>query len=795
MKPYDFLNVLTLDLEADNREYHGRSVSQFHPDNYVVAVGWSYNGGAVSHRYFNSKEDVPASFLPDLTNVMLIVGHNIKYDLIWFWDDPALTEFFEKGGMIYDTQYGEYLLQGMVQDVHMNAMNDVAEKYGGGCKMDAVKEMWEAGYLTSAIPKDMLVEYLVGSKAVGNPYGEIVGDIDNTWRMFQGQINNFSNMHKNFPEMVKLRMDGLLATTEMEFNGIFCAAQKGIALRHEVHTEVHEKLAILNSYLPEGTPDELDFNWGSTYHKSAIIFGGTVTYQKSVHKTDPDTGMPAYAQKKVKFPLFRGKPIDPGLCRVSPQGVHYLPVPVGVDPHSIPDAIVDGTGTGYLVQDKVKTGKNRGTPKTKIETLPDFDKPKTKLTDFYFTFPGYCTPDKKWETKNTDATGVPIYQTNEKTLKRLISKGTVPFIKDFIRYSKAKKDMDTYYWQEDDKGNVKGGMLTFVKPDGIINHSLNHTSTVTGRLSSSKPNCQNLPRAGGSKVKQMFTSRWGDQGLMAEIDYSQLEVVCLGVLTGDKQLIADLNNGVDFHIKRLSAKLKRDYDELWKLHHVDEDPFIGEERTNAKTYSFQSQYGAGLATIAYDTGMDLADVKALFEADEMLYPGVKPFYEDLDYIRESNSFLTGEHLYIAGDRHPVRRGYWDSPTGTRYCWTQQETPDFIKEKLGKLMGFSPTELKNYPSQGLGGEIMQVMLGKVWRYFIANKRFQGMVKLCNTVHDCVWLDGVKGWVEPVTKAVAHILECVPQVFKQHYGLDVPVPFPVEAEIGSNMFDMHVISHKD
>lgn len=800
-------SILTFDIEADNREHFGRFASQFHPENYIVDIGWSYNGGTPTHRYYNSREEVPKRVLPDLTNVVLIVGHNIKYDLLWVWDDPQLTEFFERGGEIYDTQYGEYLINGMVQETHMNAMNDVALKYGGGVKVDAVKEMWEAGYLTSQIPRDMLTEYLIGSHAVGNPHGGIIGDVHNTWLMFQGQCALFDNMHHNFVKMLRLRMDGLLATTEMEYNGIYCAKEKGAAQRATVEMEVHEKLAELTEYLPQDLPPDLEFKWTSPNHKSALIFGGTVCYQKWTPHLD-ENGQMMYAKKKVDYPLFtvngNTMPINPLYCKQGPSGMHYMRVPDEIPPSFVPQAVVDGQGIRWIPQDTVKAGKNKGKLKSKKMDEPNFDKPKGAKQDYYYTFKGYAKPDAKWQSKNTDAAGRPLYSTGDKVIKKLKAQGDLPFVEAFTRYFKAKKDMETYYWKEGEDGLPEKGMLTLVGDDNIIHHSLNHTSTVTGRLSSSNPNCQNTPRGSvgkdgkvkGSEVKRMFCSRWGEQGEMAEIDYSQLEVVCLGLLTGDKQLVQDLNDGVDFHIKRLSAKLHRDYQELWQLHHVDGDQEIGDERTKAKVYSFQSQYGAGLATIAYDTGMHIDEVKALAAADEQLYPGVKPFYEDLDYIRETNSFLTGEHLYIAGERHPVRRGYWDSPTGTRYMWTQQETPDFIKEKVGKLMGFSPTELKNYPSQGLGGEIMQVMLGKVFRYFIANKRFNGLVKLVNTVHDCLWLDGVKQGelLRRVAMQVAQILECVPQVLSQSYGIAVPVPFPVEAEVGDNMLEMSVVHHK-
>ena len=152
----------------------------------------------------------------------------------------------------------------------------------------------------------------------------------------------------------------------------------------------------------------------------------------------------------------------------------------------------------------------------------------------------------------------------------------------------------------------------------IIHHKLNHTSTVTSRLSSSDPNLQNVPRGDTSNVKKMFTSRFGEVGRMAEIDYSQLEVVVQGVLSRDKQLMEDLNNKVDFHCKRLAAKLGEDYDSVWNKCHKEEDATYKAMRTNAKIFSFQRAYGAGAETIATETGMARSEAEELIAAEERL---------------------------------------------------------------------------------------------------------------------------------------------------------------------------------
>ena len=94
---------------------------------------------------------------------------------------------------------------------------------------------------------------------------------------------------------------------------------------------------------------------------------------------------------------------------------------------------------------------------------------------------------------------------------------------------------------------------------------------------------------------------------------------------------------------------------------------------------------------------------------------------------------------------------------------------------------------------MGGEIMQTMLGKLFRYFLKNDRFDGEVLLVNSVHDCVVLDGHGERFEEIVRDVTKLLESVPEVFNEAFPdtLKITVPFPVEAEVGADLHDMEVL----
>ncbi len=769
------MKILTFDLETENHTLNKRKASPFDPRNYIVEAGWNINGGEVQSVRFeeNHRTEIMVDVLDSLEAGDMINGFNIKFDLLWIWWQPSLQRALKRGVTIYCGQYAEYLLGGHTTEVQMVAMNDVAEKYGGGCKIDAVKEMWEEGYLTSQIPADLLHDYLCGDGK------DIIGDVHNTWLIMCGQIKRMKEEHpKEFRRMFKFRMDGLLATCEMEYNGIKIDRERGEELRTKQYNALLAANKELEQFIPE-LPPELVFNWNSNTHKSCLIFGGVVKYMKWLPHTD-ENGNIIYAKKKVEYPVFNGQAVPPSLCIKA--GAYYVrEVPEGQG--------FEHKGKWYQTQDRFKGGKRAGEGKTKQVSVQDKDKPKGAQQPHYFKFDGYVKPNPKWQGEQTDAYDQPLYSTSAEVIEALSKRG-VPFTNALAESTKIAKDLGTYYWQEDKKGNRKG-MLTLLGDDDIIHHSIHHVSTVTSRLSSREPNMQNIPRGNTSEVKQMFTSRF-ENGKVAEIDYSQLEVVIQGVLSGDPQLCQDLRDRIDFHCKRLAAKLGEPYEEVKHKAKVLEIEEYVVGRTNAKSFSFQRAYGAGAATISEDTGMPRSEVDALIEAEEKLYPMVVEFDKQLEKNINATRIPTANKLFINGVAFTQGEGHWDSPTGTRYIWREGSTPEFM-HKHGKYTGFSPTERKNYPVQGFGGEVVQTMLGVLFRHMLEQDRYGGRVLLVNTVHDCVWLDGEEELTKEVALKTQEILESVPEVFNGAYPdtLNITVPFPCETEIGDNMFDMKVV----
>lgn len=735
-----------LDLETENHKSRKRLGSPWDERNYIVARGWKNQGDARCSWTYYPEPNKSTCDIED--GVTMLIGFNLKYDLLWEMvnGNESLKAFYKRGGVIWDCQYAEYLLRGQTPDALYPSLDSIIESYGGRKKIDEVKKLWEAGLLTSQIHEDLLIDYLVGTEDEARNSG----DIGNTELIFLGQIQKA--IQKGMLRSIQFRMDGLCGTTEMEYNGLKIdlaeAGRRAVHLEEELDKTETE----LAGFIPE-LPEGLTFNWNSPIQKSSLIFGGSIKYEKKVPYKD-ETGEWARLKMYETWVLVGGEPV------------------------SAPQVLAED-----LVPDRFLSGKRKGEIKTrKVEVEGPL---KEKYHDFLFDLPGYTPPNSDWAGKLTDGRGGPVYSVGEDTLKEL-GRRDIPFTKALTSQAALSKELGTYYIRFDGKDYT--GMLTCVDPQThFIHHKLNHVNTVTTRLSSSDPNLQNLARKDKSEVKRMFISRFLEDGMMLELDYSQLEVVIQGMLSQDAALMRDLIDKIDFHCKRVAAKHGISYEEALARCKDEGHPEYAKwkaERTKCKIFSFQRAYGAGAATISVETGIDVEEVKLMIEAEERMYPGIVAYNSRVETTVAKNavSFRDPERGW-----RPFRRGFYQAPTGCLYSFRSWDAPKFMKDK-GIVDTFSPPELKNYPVQGTGGEVVQIIMGLIWRQYVATDNYGGLAYLCNTVHDCFWADTHKSVSAVVARDMHQIMESLPGVLEDAFGMPVGVPFPADVEWGPNMYDL-------
>lgn len=779
---------IVIDLETTIAPFMKRKASPFTLENWIVAGGYKAVGttgprvGEVVGDYFGNKRTGSRGWFKALLeqhNPKHLVGFNFKFDLQWMLrfeeDYEAYMAWIVDGGELWDTQLVEYMLDNMVEDSHMLSLDEVAIRYGGEIKIDEVKAYWAKGISTEFIPQQLLLDYLIGRD---NGDGTVrPGDIQNTEMIFRGQVGT-SRQRKNL-QTIRLNNGALVATTEMERNGLHVDLNIAELEMRRLQEEIAKASEELKEFYPKDMPFEM--NWNSVIHKSAIFFGGSIPYVQKVPVLDPADGTQMYVQKEEK---------------------HYLLSDGSTMEVSAYDALME-TGNTLVLPILNKSGKFAGQPKTKNVKVDDLEKPKWRNETFHVTLPGYVKPRPQWKSKAYDN----VYSTSKEVLEQIADAGLdIPFVEHFVALTKMQKDLSTYYRVDeyDEVENEMGeielvlkkstGMLTLVQPDDhIVHHNIQQTSTVTGRFSHTAPNSGNLPREGTSNVKKMFTSRFKN-GKIISSDFRSLEVYAQAVLTGDKQLIADLLADIDMHVMRLSIVENRPYEELLVLAKGDKKKGIKSvlewerKRTDIKRFSFQRAYGAGAAKIAGMVKRDKETVEGWIVADDARYSGIPKWNEFVAAQVAKHSVPSKTTVIHPTAKMPLHlhRGTYTTFDGTTYSWLESAAPDFMVKK-GVYQSFKPTEMKNYPVQGLGAQWMKAAMWIAVRMFYYYRNFGGKGLLNNTVHDAVYADSDESVARKVGMVIhASMLEAS-TLMEYLFEKEIKVPVPSETTVGPSQFD--------
>jgi DNA polymerase-1 len=768
------MTYATWDTETTIKTSFKRKANPFDADNWVVTHAYKKKGGEVQEYRFGRSRPPAGWFVDLLQGTRLIGGFNIKFDLLHALQDPvnlgAWMKYVADGGLVWDCQIAEYLLEGMGQESQMLSLDEVAPRYGGNVKVDEVKLLWAAGVDTPDIEPELLTRYLCGGVDENGVWQG--GDIGNTERTMLGQIARARQCGQL--NSILLNMGALICTTEMERNGMYVDKDLGMQLAAALKEKVDEATAALAQYLPADLP--FDFNWNSPNQKSALFFGGTVQYDCREYDlkdgtttwTDPaelDLGRKsyyAYAQKDEVYWLLD----DGGVSAINPF-----------------DATSASNYTTF------KSGKNAGEFKTKKVKVDDYTKPKSRIVKRDYTFPGYTKPKAKWQGATPG-----VYSTAADVIDELANSG-VPFLKYYSDLMAMAKDLGTYYYTKDEDGKEKG-MLTLVDMHNIIHHKLNMCSTVTARLSSSEPNLQNIPKGNKSDVKTVFVSRFKG-GKIIQSDFSSLEVYVQAVLTHCAQLIDDLKSGMDLHVVRLASKEKMDYQEVFNLAkgytdanglYVPAVPEWDYKRTGAKVFSFQRAYGAGSKKISESTGIALEEVEALSKAEDERYPEIPQYYADITQQIKlgRKAFRVVQHPDFPGVTAHLGKSHYRTPDGKLYSYIESPSPEYLVKK-GITASFSPTEIRNYVVQGMGGEWAKAAMWLSVRAFYARQNFGGLGLLVNQVHDAEYADAHPDVAFEVACLLHACMEAASDLIEYHFDWKIALPVPSDTSWGDSMMD--------
>lgn len=768
--------IMFVDLETENHEYYGSLSSPHHAENYVVAVGWACEAepytGEIEYQYYESKEDAK-DWLNIPEDVWLIVGHNLSFELQWMHvqQPEQLKAYVNRGGRFFCTQLGEFRLS---RQTEMFAdLDTTAPKYGGTHKIDAVKLLWEQGKRTSQIDPELLIEYLAGPE----------GDIANTRTTFWGQYTHLQK--RGMWNTVLEQCDGLLYNAVCMANGVRVNADAAYAILDELNTksaELRERFETSLTFLPEDIRSGFSFN--SLYHCSAWIYGGPMRVNARVPSVDKD-GNPVYVKA------------DAVQCQDTQE---FVIVPEGVDPEAVvPNPV------RYI------RGKNAGKVKTfRVDT----DVPRTRQGHLYYNCPGLVNLQdysaefredflKSYTTALKQHDETPVLSTSEAAFEDLqarpeTSEEAREVLSALLEYGRLEKIIGTFYIKENfyADGRSKGfsGALQYLTEAGLIHHSLNICATVTGRLSSSRPNYQNMPTSKDAGVHRCMDSRFGSDGYIMEVDYSNLEVIVLADLSKDKNLMDIVRSGKSMHTINAAAIKGITYEEYDAILKDREHPLHDEYsqfREDCKPKEFSANYGAGARGVAYAAGCSIEEAQEFLDTKVRMFPGVEAFVKHVaDTVQETST----PHRELDPDgRWRLRHtGYFKAPGGIEYSFKTYPRTVYGDAGPVEVQDFKPTQMRNYPIQGEASLFVQCATGWLIRALFARNFFDGKAVPFNTVHDSVWIDVHKDVVEELAEVVRTNLEFIPQGMAK-LGYDLDLDYPVDITVGPNLQDQYPISN--
>ena len=338
----------------------------------------------------------------------------------------------------------------------------------------------------------------------------------------------------------------------------------------------------------------------------------------------------------------------------------------------------------------------------------------------------------KLDPKIKPKTGVRYgYPTDEETLNGIADKH--PIVNEILEYRGVKKLLSTYIEP----------FPTFVSPiTGKIHTTFNQALTATGRLSSSKPNLQNIPirTERGKEIRKAFIpSRPG--GLIVSADYSQIELRIMAHLSCDQHLIAAFRKGEDVHAMTAA-----------KIFGISIDEVTADQRRIAKTANFGIMYGISSFGLSQRLNIGRAEAKKIIEDYFANFPAISSYIDDT----------------IAAARET---GYVETIFGRR-----RYLPD-INSRNATVRSLAERNAINAPIQGTAADIIKLAMINVDRR-LAEEGLQSRMVL--QIHDELMFDTLPSEVEAVKKIVTEEMENV---------ISLSIPLTVECNYGNNWLEAH------
>ncbi|HZZ94152.1 MAG TPA: DNA polymerase I [Usitatibacter sp.] len=276
---------------------------------------------------------------------------------------------------------------------------------------------------------------------------------------------------------------------------------------------------------------------------------------------------------------------------------------------------------------------------------------------------------------------------------------------------------------------------------GRVHTNYAQAVAVTGRLSSTDPNLQNIPvrTAEGRRIREAFVAPPGSKIVSA--DYSQIELRIMAHLSADKSLVEAFSRGEDVHRHTAS-----------EVFDAAPDQVTSEQRRYAKVINFGLIYGMSAFGLAQNLGIERTAAQSYMDKYFQRYPGVA--------------------RYMETTRQEAReRGFVETVFGRR-LWL----PDIRSSNMQRRQG-AERQAINAPMQGTAADLIKLAMIAVQAWLDAQKL---QAKLIMQVHDELVLEVPEKELDVVKPNVERLMMGVAK-------LDVPLV--VDAGVGANWEEAH------
>ena len=309
-----------------------------------------------------------------------------------------------------------------------------------------------------------------------------------------------------------------------------------------------------------------------------------------------------------------------------------------------------------------------------------------------------------------------------------------PVVEDILEHRQLSKLQSTYI----------DTLPDLINPDtGRIHSSLNQTGTVTGRLSSSDPNLQNIPTRTtmGRRVREAFVAEEGCTLFAA--DYSQVELRILAHVSEDAALLEAFARDEDIHAFTAS-----------RVFEVPLAEVTPEMRRIAKTTNFAIVYGVTGYGLAQQTSLSPEQATDFIRTYFDRYPQVKAY---LDRCKAQAAEL----------------GYVETLLGRRRYFPELQSD---RKAHAGLRAAAERMAINMPIQGTAADIIKIAMIRLHEQLNARQlRSRPLLQ----VHDELLLEVPDNELEQVSALVVEIME---------HAYPLKVPLKVDCKAGHNWGQM-------